>query len=149
MFGKVPDPFPIPTFRKSTEANFSAKKLADDDRKYVVRTLATMLCTYVQSPSTTDCELVARSLVATHPFLKQHVRKVCYIVKSSFNCNVPFRNLEKHSYIINAKTSIVHHQEMLNLHLLNDQNVAPLQSTRTHLCHNFVMMSLMKGMLNF
>lgn len=74
MSGKVPDPFPIPTFRKLTEINFQAKKLADDDRKYVVRTLATMLCTYVQSPSTADCELVARSLVATHPFLKQHVR---------------------------------------------------------------------------
>lgn len=83
MFGKVPDPFPIPTFRKSTEANFGAKKLADDDRKYVVQTLATMLCTYVQSPSTMDCELVARSLVATHPFLKQHVRKICYVVKST------------------------------------------------------------------
>lgn len=80
MSGKVPDPFPIPIFRKSTEANFRAKKLADDDRKYVVRTLATMLCTYVQSPSTADCELVARSLVATHPFLKRNVRYIILLL---------------------------------------------------------------------
>ena len=69
----MPNPFPIPTFRKETEANFKNKRLDDDDRKYVVRTLATMLCTYVQSPSTTDCEVVAKSLVAVHPFLKQLV----------------------------------------------------------------------------
>ena len=53
--------------------NFKNKWLDDDDRKYVVRTLATMLCTYVQSPSTADCEVVAKSLVAVHPFLKQMV----------------------------------------------------------------------------
>ena len=69
----MPNPFPIPTFRKETEANFKNKRLDDDDRKYVVRTLATMLCTYVQSPSTTDCEVVTKSLVAVHPFLKQPV----------------------------------------------------------------------------
>ena len=90
MFGKVPDPFPIPTFRKSTESNFHAKKLADDDRKYVVRTLATMLCTYVQRPSTADCELVARSLVATHPFLKQPVRLVICSYVIEFNNIVSF-----------------------------------------------------------
>ena len=69
----IPNPFPIPTFRKSTENNFKDKKLDDDDRKYVVRTLTTMLCTYVQSPSMSDCEVVAKSLVAVHPFLKQTV----------------------------------------------------------------------------
>ena len=35
MFGKIPDPLPIPTFRKSTESNFHAKKLANNDRKYM------------------------------------------------------------------------------------------------------------------
>ena len=90
MFGKVPDPFPIPTFRKSTESNFHAKKLADDNRKYVVRTLATMLCTYVQRLSTADCELVARFLVATHPFLKQPVRLVICSYVIEFNNIVSF-----------------------------------------------------------
>lgn len=71
--GKVPNPFPIPTFRKVTETNFKNKRLDDDDRKYVVRTLTTMLCTYVPNPSTADCEVVAKSLVAVHPFLKQAV----------------------------------------------------------------------------
>ncbi|XP_065892420.1 uncharacterized protein [Dysidea avara] len=69
---KVPDPFPIPRFRKATEESFNQKRVADDDRKYVVRTLATVLCTYVQNPSMKDCEVVAKSLVATYPFLKQH-----------------------------------------------------------------------------
>ena len=36
------DPFPIPTFQKKTEINFKNKYLDDDDRKYVVRMLATM-----------------------------------------------------------------------------------------------------------
>ena len=66
----MPNPFSIPTFCKETEIN---KQLDDDDWKYFVRTLATMLCTYIQSPSTTDCEVVAKSLVAVHPFLKQPV----------------------------------------------------------------------------
>ncbi len=71
--GKVPNPFPIPSFRQSTEENFRNNIIADDDRKYVVRVLAIMLCTHVQRPSMSDCEIVARSLVAKHPFLKQYV----------------------------------------------------------------------------
>lgn len=39
-----------------------------------------MLCTYVQSPSTKDCEIVAKSLVAVHPFLKQAVNFFVYNV---------------------------------------------------------------------
>ena len=45
---QIPDPFPIPTFRERTEANLSQRKLADDDRKYMVRVLGTLLCTFVQ-----------------------------------------------------------------------------------------------------
>ncbi|XP_065892856.1 uncharacterized protein [Dysidea avara] len=62
---KVPDPFPIPRFRKATEESFNQKRVADDDLKYVVRTLATVLYTYVQNPSMKDCEVVAKSLVSS------------------------------------------------------------------------------------
>ena len=32
---------------------------------------------HVQSPSTTDCDVVAKSLVAVHPFLKQAICIMC------------------------------------------------------------------------
>ena len=47
----MPDPFLIPIFSEATAANLSNKRVARDDRKYIVRVLATMLCSYVQS----DC----------------------------------------------------------------------------------------------
>lgn len=70
---KVPNPFPIPIFRAHTQQNLDAKKLADDDRKYIVRVLATMLCTYVPRPSMKHCEIVAKSLVLKYAFLKEYV----------------------------------------------------------------------------
>ena len=63
-------PFTIPKFRASTEANLTNKLLTDTDRKYVVQTLATVLMTQIQRPSMKDCQVVAQSLIAAHPFLK-------------------------------------------------------------------------------
>lgn len=63
-------PFTIPKFRASTEANLASKLLTDTDRKYVVQTLATVLMTKIQRPSMKDCQVVAQSLTAAHPFLK-------------------------------------------------------------------------------
>ena len=60
-------------FRVDTEDNLKGKRLGDDDRKYIIRVLATVLCTYVQRPSMRDCEVVAKSLVAKYTFLKEHV----------------------------------------------------------------------------
>ena len=71
-------------FRVDTEENLKDKKLGDDDRKYIVRVLATVLCTYVQRPSIRDCEIVAKSLVAKYAFLKEHVSQ-CLHVYSSYN----------------------------------------------------------------
>lgn len=70
---QVPDPFPIPTFRDSTESNLAEGKVANDDRKYMVRVLATMLCTYVQKPRMNDCSIVAASLLRKYSFLKESV----------------------------------------------------------------------------
>ena len=70
---KLPDPFPIPKFRESTERNLQKKLKTKDDRRYMVRILATVLCTHIQKPSTRDCEVVGKSLVAKYPFLKEYV----------------------------------------------------------------------------
>ena len=68
MYFQVPNPFPIPNFRDRTEENLANKKIADDDRKYMVRVLATMLCTFKQAPSRNDCGVVAESLVRKFSF---------------------------------------------------------------------------------
>ena len=59
MYFQVPNPFPIQNFRDRTEENLVNKKIAYDDRKYTVRLLVTMLCTYNQAPSRNDCAVVA------------------------------------------------------------------------------------------
>ena len=57
--------------------------LRNDDRKYMVQTLATMMMSYVANPSTQDCLLVAKSLLAKFPFLKQDGSEVLiYIILS-------------------------------------------------------------------
>ena len=68
----VPDPFPIPVFRQSTERNLANKQLLDTDRKYICQTLATMLMTYDQRPSLSTCLIVARSLVVRYEFLQDN-----------------------------------------------------------------------------
>lgn len=45
--------------------------LRNEDQKYMVQTLATMMMSYVPSPSTQDYLLVAKSLRVKFPFLKQ------------------------------------------------------------------------------
>jgi len=47
----LPDPFPVPTFKEDTEESLQHKKLTDNDRKYMVRVLATVLQTHIQRPS--------------------------------------------------------------------------------------------------
>ena len=69
----MPVDFPIPVFRPSTEDNLSKKRLADDDRKYIVRVLATILTTYTQRPRMKDCEIPAQALVRKYSFLKESV----------------------------------------------------------------------------
>ena len=75
----MPDPFPIPIFREATEANLSNKRVAHDDRKYIVRVLATMLCSYVQKPSMSHCKIVAQSFVQKYRFLKEAVSSCIHV----------------------------------------------------------------------
>ena len=73
LFVQVPIDFPIPTFRPSTEESLEKERLADDDRKYIVRVLATVLTTYVQRPRMKDCEIVAKALLRKYSFLMESV----------------------------------------------------------------------------
>ena len=59
--------------KMDVEKSLSEKKLCADDRKYIVRVLATVLLTHVQRPSKRQCEVVAKSLVRKFPFLKEYV----------------------------------------------------------------------------
>ena len=52
--------------------------LGDDDRKYIVTVLSTVLLTYVQRACRKDCLVVAESLIRKFPFLKDPVRPVYY-----------------------------------------------------------------------
>ena len=60
-------------FRGNTEENLANSRLGEDDRKYMVRVLATMLSTHVQDPSMRDCAVVAESLLRKFSFLKESV----------------------------------------------------------------------------
>lgn len=63
------DPFQIPAFRKATEENLKKCILTDCDRKYMVQTLATVLMTQVEHPTTIDCLQVSKALHAKYKFL--------------------------------------------------------------------------------
>lgn len=78
--GKVPNPFPIPQFRHHTQLNLEKGVLVDDDRKYIVSVLGTVLLTYVQRASRKDCLVVAESLIRRFPFLKDPVSYSALVV---------------------------------------------------------------------
>ena len=76
----IPDPFPIPTFRTDTRKHLDKGHFTQDDRLYMVRTLACMLCVYKLRPNTRDCEVVALALIAMYPFLMSMV-SLYFIIK--------------------------------------------------------------------
>ena len=51
----------LPTFRERTEANLSQRKLADDDRKYIIRVLGILaplhLCLTANYEELQDCRI--------------------------------------------------------------------------------------------
>ena len=61
--------FHVPVFRSATEKNLKESISTDQDRKYIVRTLATILMSHVPSPKMGDCAIAAKALVAKYPFL--------------------------------------------------------------------------------
>lgn len=77
IFQTLPDPFVIPDFRHATENNLEREVLKDDDRCYMVRTLATLLMSHIPSPSKNDCMIVSRAVHKKFPFLKEDGSEVC------------------------------------------------------------------------
>ena len=65
----MPDPFSIPTFRKTTEDNLKKHVLTDTDRKYMVQTLSTVLMTHVARTTMSDCLHVSKALHRRFGFL--------------------------------------------------------------------------------
>lgn len=76
----LPNPYPVPIFRSSTEVNLGKDILIDPDRKYMVQTLATMLMSYVQRPSLKDCLVVAKALHAKFKFLGDESSEVKLLI---------------------------------------------------------------------
>ena len=77
---KVCSPFPIPKFRQHTQNNLEKGVIGDDDRKYIVSVLGTVLLTHVQRASRRDCLIVAESLVRQYPFLKDPVSQLLIVM---------------------------------------------------------------------
>ena len=59
----------MPIFRHETQKNLRAEILTEQDRRYIVRTLATMLLASIPCPTMSDCAIPAKTIVQTYPFL--------------------------------------------------------------------------------
>ena len=73
-------PFPIPSFRSSTENNLAKGLLIDIAVNIMVQTLATMLMTFVPKPSLRHCQVVSQSLHGKFSFLGDESSEVNYFV---------------------------------------------------------------------
>ena len=62
--------FPMPKFRPATEKNLRAKLIVDKDRKYIIRTMATIVMSFIDRPTMADCAVAAKALVTKYPFLQ-------------------------------------------------------------------------------
>ena len=75
-------------FRTSTEENLKNKRLGEDDRKYIVSVLATILCSFILNPSMKDCAVVAESLLRKFSFLKETVSLLLDSIKIVISIHV-------------------------------------------------------------
>ena len=78
-------------FRDTTEENLRNKIFYPDDRKYIVRVLATMMLTTGTRATTSDCDHVAKALIRKFPFLKEYVSVNAYclcFIKCFCNSNL-------------------------------------------------------------
>ena len=61
--------FTLPYFWPETVKNLEVERVTERDRKYIVRTLSTMLLSKIPNPSLRDCCGPAEALVNKYPFL--------------------------------------------------------------------------------
>ena len=64
----IPDPFPIPIFKEETQNNLKKGCCTNEDCPYMVRTLSTILCTYVQKPTIKDCKIPSQAIADKYTF---------------------------------------------------------------------------------
>lgn len=86
--------FSVPRFQACTEKSLQEKMISDQDRRYIVRTLATILMGHISDPKMTDCAIAAKALVAKYPFLgdtegKPHFSWMKFISIRCSNVNRP------------------------------------------------------------
>ena len=122
---ELPDPFPIPHFRDHTQKKLENKQFDSDDRKYMVRVLATMLLAHVSRPTMKECEHVARALVQKYPFLDEYVSIKLLLVLTGLNLHAAYSSLGSSSFTPDAKIVTESLQGMLSLilRLPSDQKV--------------------------
>ena len=75
---KLPEPFPIPLFRKVTMDALAQKRYTTDDRKYMIRVLSTMILTHIEKATMSDCANVSKALTLKYPFLGDYVSDTTY-----------------------------------------------------------------------
>ena len=71
-------------FRVETEARLKKKSCTEQDRRYVVQTLTTVMMTHVQKPSLNDCQVVSAALHKKFKFLggeSSEVNKLPFLYK--------------------------------------------------------------------
>uniref|UniRef100_A0A1X7V755 Uncharacterized protein n=1 Tax=Amphimedon queenslandica TaxID=400682 RepID=A0A1X7V755_AMPQE len=69
LLAKKTSGFEIPIFRHETQKNLKFEILTERDRRYIIRTLATMLLSTVPHPSMSDCAIPAKALIQSYPLL--------------------------------------------------------------------------------
>ena len=59
----------MPIFHPETQKNLAAERLTERDRRYIVRTVSTMLLSSNPCPSMSDCAIPAKAIIKAYPFL--------------------------------------------------------------------------------
>ena len=135
-------------FKQDVEDSL-ARKLANDDRKYMCRVLATVLQTYVQRPSVAHCEVVAKALVRKFPFLKEYVSHLQCTTFFCAYCSAKllfYSTLGPTSSIQDVKTSIGSprvNDVMMVVQIQGCQRRAKLLQRSTLTLHSQFMMMMM------
>jgi hypothetical protein len=139
---ELPNPFPIPLFRASTETNLLNEVLTDGDRKYMVQTLTVMLMSMVQRPSLRHCLIVSQAVHKKYPFLGDetsenawkwflYTRAQNVNRKDEINSVAPVSkktkhsDMAKHSYPIIPPSADDHVSNQRNIQLLLDETLKP------------------------
>lgn len=91
------------------------KQFGCDDRRYMVRVLATMLLSHISRPSMKDCELVAKALIQKFPFLEEYVCVGLYAGIGLLWYLSPSSILGRSLYTLDVKTATASSQKAIEI----------------------------------